>query len=385
MRRLAIAVFSMCFAACSGGHESSHAAVGGAGGGTSSGGSGAGASVQSQALFACSDGTLVAGSDFAHDLATDSLNYYWLGFGDTGIAVLKMPKRGGDVAVVAEFPDYFSFILGDTTLPVSGDAQFYMDDTVVDDADDYVYFSGDTQIWRAKKDGSEPVQAVSGGDLNELGPATCNFARSVLGPDALYTCRQGRLFRMDRAAGGKAVAVYSAPDGGSIDAFAVSKSQLFVNGSFDKARHLSPILALPLSGGTPSEYGAMVAGLVPDALVVLGDTLIFDSLVVLDGGDLATTSEWAKRQGTYKVTAAQAAPQKISDSNLELVRGVGHDSKFVYAMVGDQKIVRISPDGVTTTYVDCTGSPDDVRFQELVVDDDGVYFRDEDNFYRFGK
>ena len=37
------------------------------------------------------------------------------------------------------------------------------------------------------------------------------------------------------------------------------------------------------------------------------------------------------------------------------------------------------------TYVDCTDSPDDLRFSELLVDDDGVYVRDGDNFYRFGK
>lgn len=266
-----------------------------------------------------------------------------------------------------------------------GERQVHTTSRTPRDADDYIYFSGDTQIWRVKKDGSEPVQAVSGPGLNELGPATCNFARSVLAPDALYTCRRGRLFRMDRAGGGAAVAVYTAPEGERINAFAVSSSQLLVNGSFDEARHLSPILALPLSGGAPSEYGAMLPGLVPDALVVLGDTLLFNSLVVLDGGDLATTSEWASRQGTYKVTGAQASPQKISETNLALVRGVGRDSMFVYAIVGDQKIERISPDGVTTTFVDCTDSSDDVRFRELVVDDDGVYFRDDDSFYRYGK
>jgi hypothetical protein len=376
MRWLALALFSACFAGCEGNDDTANNAAGVGGGETS---------VQKQAVFACNDRTLVAESSFAHDLATDSANYYWLGVGDTGIAVLKKPKRGGDATTLTEFPGYFSFLLGDTALPVSGDSQLYMDDTVADDADDYVYFSGDTQIWRVKKDGSEPVQAVSGPGLNELGPATCNFARSVLGPDALYTCRQGRLFRMARAGSGKATVVYSAPEGGSIAAFAVSKSQLFVTGSFDEARHFGPILALPLSGGAPSEYGALLPGLVPDALVMLGDTLLFDSLAVLDGGSLATTSEWAKRQGTYKVTGAKATPEKLSESNLALVRGVGQDSKFVYAVIGDQRIERISLDGVTTTFVDCTDSVDDVRFQELVVDDDGVYFRGGDGFYRFGK
>ncbi|HWA72995.1 MAG TPA: hypothetical protein VG937_11690 [Polyangiaceae bacterium] len=386
-RWLAIAVLSVCFAGC-GSDGGASDATGGAGGLSGSGGSGGGGgktSVDKQAVLSCDDRTLVATSGFAHDLATDSLNYYWLGVGPAGIAVLKKAKSGGENSIVTEFPGYFSFLTGATDLPVSGDSQFYMDDTVADDADEYIYFSGDTQIWRVKKDGTEPVQPVSGTDLNELGPATCNFARSVLGPDALYTCRQGRLFRMDRAGGGQAVAVYSAPEGESIDAFAVSKSQLFVNGSFDDARHLSPILALPLAGGDPTEYGAMLAGLVPDALVLMGDTLLFNSLVVLDGGNLATTSEWASRQGTYKLTSATATPEKISETNLELVRGVGQDSKFAYAVVGDQIIERISPDGVTSTYVDCRDSADDVRFQELVVDDDGVYIRHEDNFYRFGK
>jgi hypothetical protein len=385
MRWLAIAVVSVSFAGCGDDDAGSNDATGGAGGLSGSGGGGGKTSVDTKAVLDCADRTLVAGSDFAHDLATDSKNYYWLGLGQTGIAVLKKPKAGGENVVVTEFPGYFSFLTGATDLPVSGDSQFYMDDTVADDADDYIYFSGDTQIWRVKKDGSEAVQPVSGPGLNELGPATCNFARSVLGPGALYTCRQGRLFRMARAGSAQASAVYSAPEGESIDAFAVSSSQLFVNGSFDEARHLSPILSLPLAGGDPSEYGAMLTGLVPDALVLLGDTLLFNSLVVLDGGSLATTSEWAARQGTYKVTGPEATPEKISETNLELVRGVGQDSKFAYAVVGDQIIERISPDGVTTTFVDCRDSADDLRFQELVVDDDGVYIRDDDGFYRFGK
>ncbi len=384
MRWAACVLFSVSVAACGGGDDQANddpmAGAGGTAG--SGGGGGGGASGDTKPVLDCSDRTLIAEDDAVHDLATDSKNYYWLGVGDAGIAVFKKPKSGGDTLKITEFPGYFSFILGDTDLAVSGDSQFYMDDTVADDADDYVYFSGDTQIWRVKKDGSEPVQAVSGAGLNELGPATCNFARSVLAPGALYTCRQGRLFRMDRAGNGNATAVYTAPDGTRIDAFAVSSNQLFVNGPFDDARHLSPILALPLSGGTPTEYGAMLAGLVPDALVMLGDTLLFDSLTVLDGPDLATTSEWASRQGTYKVTSASAAPTKISETNLELVRGVGVDDQYAYAMVGDRRIVRISPSGVTTTYVDCT---DDLRFDELLVDKDGVYIRYEDSFYRFGK
>lgn len=359
--------------------------AGGHSGGGGSGGGGATPSVAEQAVLDCADRTAVVEDYFAHDLATDSTSYYWLGVGAEGIAVLKQPKSGGERTIITEFPGYFSFLVGDTDLPVSGDSQFYMDDTVADDADDYVYFSGDTQIWRVKKDGSEPVEPVSGTALNELGPATCNFARSVLGPDALYTCRQGRLYRMSRAGSGSATAVYSAEAGGSIDAFAVSPTQVFVNGAYDEARHLSPVLALPREGGTPTEYGAMLEGLNPDALLVHGDTLVFDSLFFPEGPDLATTSEWAKRQGTYKLTAPSAAPQKLSEDNLMLVRGVGQDSKYMYAVVGDQKIVRISLDGVTTTYVDCHDSPDDVRFQELLVDEDGVYIRDDDTFYRFGK
>jgi hypothetical protein len=129
----------------------------------------------------------------------------------------------------------------------------------------------------------------------------------------------------------------------------------------------------------------MIEGLVPDALMVHGDTVVFDSLALLEGPDLATESEWAKRQGTYKVTGASSTPQMLTDYNLELVRGVGQDSQYLYAVIGDQKIVRISLDGVTTTYVDCHDSPDDLRFQELLVDEDGVYIRDDDTFYRFGK
>jgi hypothetical protein len=119
--------------------------------------------------------------------------------------------------------------------------------------------------------------------------------------------------------------------------------------------------------------------------MVVNGTLVFDSLFFPAADDLATASEWAKRQGTYKLTGASATPQKISESNLELVRGVGQDSKYVYAMIGDQRIERISLDGVTTTFVDCTESEDDLRFHELLVDDDGVYIRDDDFFYRFDK
>ena len=111
--------------------------------------------------------------------------------------------------------------------------------------------------------------------------------------------------------------------------------------------------------------------------------MVFDSLFFPTGDDLETTSEWAKRQGTYKLTGSTAAPQKLSEDNLELVRGVGKDSKYVYAVIGDQKIVRISLDGTTTTFVDCHDSPDDVRFNEFLVDEDGVYVRWEDSFYRF--
>jgi hypothetical protein len=339
-----------------------------------------------RAVIDCADRTVVVEDYFAHDLAADSENYYWLGTSDVGIAVWKLAKSGGEKSLVTEFPDAFSFLLGLTDLPVSEDSQFMMDDTIADDADDYVYFSGDTQIWRAKKDGSGPVEAVSGPGLNELGPATCNFGRSVLTPDALFTCRQGRLFRMARAGDGEATAVYSADEGEGIAGFAISGDRLFVNGAYDETRHFAPILTLPATGGTPTEYGSMLEGLYPEGLAVLNGTLVFASLYLAsDAPDLDTASEWATRQGTYKVTSASATPVKISETDLQLVRGVGQDSEYVYAMVGDQKIVRISLDGVTTTYVDCVGSPDDLRFQELLVDDDGVYIRNDDTFYRFGK
>jgi len=340
---------------------------------------------EKKAVRDCSDRTLIAGGNLEHDLATDATNYYWLDVSDVGIAVFKKAKAGGDPAIVSEFPDAFAFLFDKTDLPVSEDSQLLMDDTVADDADEYIYFSGDTQIWRVKKDGSEPVQPVSGAGLSELGPATCNFARSVLTTDSLYSCRQGRLFRMDRAGNGKADLIYAAPEGTSIDAFAVSSTGLFVNGPFDDTRHLAPILTLPLTGGTPSEYGAMLEGLVPDALVMVGDTLLFNSLTVLKAPDFATTSEWATRQGTYKLTAPSAAPVKISETHLALVYGVEADAQHAYAVLGDQVIERISPDGVTTTYVDCTDSPDNVRIKELLVDADGVYIRTYDGFYRFEK
>jgi hypothetical protein len=391
-RRTEISVWGLMLALCGAGCAAegdgggsggeSHAGAGGSG---ATGGSGAQASVDDEALLDCADRTVIVDDYFAHDLATDSENYYWLGSGDEGIAVWKQSKRGGDKSLVTEFPGYFSFVLGTTDLPVSADSQFYMDDTVADDADDYVYFSGDTQIWRVKKDGSEPVQAVSGPGLNELGPATCNFARSVLTPDALYTCRDGRVFRMARAGDGSATPVYSAPEGETIAAYAVHGDELFVNGAYDEVRHLAPILSLPATGGAAKEYGTMLEGLYPSALVMQGDTLIFSSLFLADAPDLETASEWATRQGTYKLAGAASAPVKLSDTDLQLVRGVGSDSEYVYAMVGDQMIVRISLEGETRTYVDCFGSADDIRFQELLVDADGVYVRDGDVFYRFAK
>jgi hypothetical protein len=380
-------MLGLAAAGCGGGEGDGSGGSGQAGTGGSAGTGGAGAQqgVDAEAVLECGDATVVIQDYFAHDLATDSDNYYWLGMGDEGIAVWKLSKSGGDKSLVTEFPGHFSFALGMTDLPVSGDSQLYMDDTVADDADDYVYFSGDTQIWRAKKDGSEPVQAVSGPGLNELGPATCNFARSVLTPDALFTCRQGRVFRMDRAGNASATAVYSAPEDGTVSAFAVHGDELFVNGAYDQERYLAPILSLEATGGTPAEYGAMLQGLSPDALMVHGDTLVFSSLFLADGPDLETESEWATRQGTYKLSGADATPIKISETTLQLVRGVGQDSKYVYAMIGDQKIVRISLDGVTKTFVDCVGSAEDLRFQELLVDDDGVYIRDGDTFYRFSE
>src|SRR5687768_1924084 len=220
----------------------------GTGGGAGSSGSGARPNVAEGAVVDCNDRTVIIEDYLAHDLAADSESYYWLGTGAEGSAVWKLSKTGGDKTLVTEFPGYLSFLLGMTDLPVSSDSQFYMDDTVADDADDYVYFSGDTQIWRVKKDGSEPVQAVSGAGLNELGPATCNFARSVLTPDALYTCRDGRVFRMARAGDGSATPVYSAPEGDTIAAYAVHGDELFVNGAYDEVRHLAPILSLPATG-----------------------------------------------------------------------------------------------------------------------------------------
>jgi len=194
MRRwtlISVAAVALAAGGCaSTGDDEAGTGGGGGTGGSAGTGGGAGASVNDQPLHQCSDAQVIVEDYLAHDLATDSTHYYWLGVGDTGIAVLKQPKSGGARTVVTEFPGYFSFLTGATTLPVSGDSQFYMDDTVADDADDYVYFSGDTQIWRVKKDGSEPVEAVSGPGLNELGPATCNFARSVLTEDAVFTCRQ---------------------------------------------------------------------------------------------------------------------------------------------------------------------------------------------------
>ena len=349
-----------------------------------SGTSTTGSAAELPPLHECGEAELIVEQESVHDLATDSDNYYWLGLTEIGeIAVYALSKSGGDVRVVTSFPTYFDYLLGATDLEVAQDATLLMDDTSADDDDEYVYFSGDTKIWRVKKDGTGQAERVSTDELNELGPATCNFARIQLTPDALFVCRKGQIFRMDRGTDATPEVIYAAPEGGRVEGFAVNGSELYTNGPFDDSRHFAPILQVSVPDGLSSEFGEMLEGLVPDAFFVVKDTLLFSSLVVLEGPDLETTSEWASRQGTYRLPLNEQVPSRFSDSNIILVNGASADASAVYAVTG-RKIVRFSPEGSTRVFVDCTDDPD-LHFDELVVDEDGVYIRDSDKFYRFAK
>jgi hypothetical protein len=335
----------------------------------------------------CSQGELIAADDLVHHFASDSGNYYWIGSDDIGIAIFALPKAGGDVRTVTSFPGYFSFILDQTTLPVSGDSQFLMSNLVADDLDDYLYFSGDSQIWRVKKDGSEPVQPVSGEGLDELGAASCNFAESILTQDSLYTCRRGNIFRMSRSGDVTATVVYEAPEESAIAGFAISGDRLYTNGAYDSERHLAPLLEVSLATGEAREVGEMLEALVPDSVYLVGEDLVFNSLFIGDAPDLETASEWATRQGTYRINPDEQVPTKISDSNIGLAFEAAGDDSAVYTLIG-AAIYRIGIDGTTRALVDCNdaiGTDDEVSFRDLWVDADGVYVRGDGAFYRFDK
>src|ERR1051325_11768094 len=62
-----------------GGGEAGSGGNGATGGSSGSGGSGAMQSVDDKAVLDCADRTAVVTDYLAHDLATDSENYYWLG------------------------------------------------------------------------------------------------------------------------------------------------------------------------------------------------------------------------------------------------------------------------------------------------------------------
>ncbi len=388
-----IGLLSLGFAALTAcGDDTNGAQPGGEGpGGEGNGGTGGDGpgqtSTNPQPVHPCSQGELIAAGELVRHFASDSDNYYWIGSDEIGIAIFALPKAGGDVRTVTSFPGYFSFILEQTTLPVSGDSQLLMSNLVADDLDDYLYFSGDSQIWRVKKDGSEPVQPVSGAGLDELGAASCNFAESILTEDSLYTCRRGSIFRMSRAGDATATAVYEAPEGSTIAGFAISGDRLYTNGPYDTERHLAPLLEVSLATGEASELGQMLEALVPDSVYLVGDDLVFNSLFLADAPDLETASEWATRQGTYRIGPGEQAPTKLSDSNIGLAFQAGADDSAVYTLIG-AAIYRIGTDGTTRALVDCNpaiGTEDEVSFNDLWVDDDGVYIRGDGAFYRFDK
>ena len=341
----------------------------------------------------CDDGEVIFTGELIHHLAFDSQSYYWLGLDDSGITISALPKAGGAVRTVTSFPSAFAYALGQTTLPVSADAELYMSDLVADDLDDYLYFSGDTQIWRVKKDGSEAVQPVSGEGLNELGPATCNFARSVLRAGVLYTCRQGRVFRMNRSGEGRATVIYEAPEGSNVVGFGIVGDHLYTNGTFDEARQLAPLLDVTLGGGERRELGQMLEGLVPSSVYIIGNDLVFNSLFVpgfslSDPEELQAASEIAERQGTYRVALGDGTLTKISDSDIGLAFQTGADSTGVYTLLGGSTILHIGLDGETRPLIDCNdriGTDRELQYSDVWVDDDAVYLRSTDTFYRFAK
>jgi hypothetical protein len=196
---------------------------------------------------------------------------------------------------------------------------------------------------------------------------------------------------MNRAADGQANATFGAPAGSTLDGFAVNCSYIYTNGPCSEARHLAALLKLSIASGEISEVGQMIEALVPDAVFLIGQNLVFNSLAILTGPDLATTDEWAKRQGSYRVGLNETTPTKISEEMINVVAGADTDAKDVYTADGDHRILRISPDGTTTTFVDCTGytgEGGELLIYELWVDDVAVYLRVDGSptrYYRFAK
>jgi hypothetical protein len=352
---------------------------GGAGGSGGSGGAGGSAPGprQATALHACGDGTMLVTAHAIARIASDSQNVYWLGSEDADWVVKARAKSGGAIRTVAAVQHYYPGLSDpQTTSAASMDAPFGFDDLLADDRDDFVYFSGATKIWRAKKDGSEPVQPVS---TNAVGGGHCNAQPDRLTSKELFVCRRNEIFHMPRGTAVDAKSLYKAPSGSSIEAFAADDTNVYTSGPFDKDRHFAPLVKIAIATGTPTEHGQMLEGLVPDAIFIVGQSVVFDSLVDTTGAPtLELANEWAKRQGSYRIGLTEQRPTKISDEQIELIRGASADATHVYAMVGDQMVVRIpAAGGSTQTVVDCNknvpGGDSDVRFHDLFVDADALY------------
>jgi hypothetical protein len=197
---------------------------------------------------------------------------------------------------------------------------------------------------------------------------------------------------MPRATGGVATSLYKAQPTDGIYAFTSDDANVYVDGPYSTERHLAPILRIGLAGGDVGEVGQMTEALVPDALLLAEDDLVFDSLFLAeDAPNLATRSAWAKRQGTYRVgKLAGSVPTKLGDDHFAMVNGSAADASFIYTTIGDEKILRIATDGSRTeTVVDCrataAGASDDIRFREVLVDGDGIYVRAGEAFWRYAK
>jgi hypothetical protein len=368
---------------------------------TQQAGTGGGPSVdqpRGSAIRTCDSRQVIIQDKAGHHFASDRQSYYWFGSGMTGITIFAVPKAGGDPRVVTSFLDYTGYVLGETTLPVSKDFYYGGRDLVADDRDDYVYFGGDAQIWRVKKDGSEPVQAVSGpvvgeNNLDEVPRSipACNWARSQLTASALVSCRSGRIFRMNRAGEGQAKVIYEAPAGSDIRGFTADDSNVYTHGPYSEERHLAPLLRISVASGENTEVGQMLEGVEPDAIFLVGKNLVFSSLSVRMGPDVDTTSLWAERQGTYRLGLSESVPTMLTRIDLDEVSGADADATDVYTADGDHTIVRISPDGTIKTFVDCTdfaGPGGEMLIGELWVDDEAVYVRAIESdivYYRFAK
>src|SRR5690606_24678750 len=115
--------------------------------------------------------------------------------------------------------------------------------------------------------------------------------------------------------------------------FAVNATHVYTNGVYDEARYSAPVLQISRGDGEVGEFGQMPQGIVPGEFLLLDDELIFASLSVISGPDLETTSEWASRQGTYRMGLDDQVAVKISETQVQLLPGADVSQGALYTIV----------------------------------------------------